>query len=198
MKAFLVFLVSAFLFVNVSSASDLQSEIQSDTQFDMLSFCTKDKVPAEIETYTPPASGFSAYIISIRSVFIDMYMNGGKSFEYRKSFPCESVTHVIFYDSESKNVVATGKVVQGLKGTPAKIIDATVARSGVSKADLWWYYQTTPVAYATDVKFELLPRKITLAELKEMEPTFAAPQGYTYLKKYPKLEEEIKKQLAIP
>ncbi|MNL35545.1 hypothetical protein D3C87_1575820 [compost metagenome] len=190
MKAFLVFLASAFLFVNVASASD--------TQFDMLSFCTKAQVPAGIETYVPPTSGFSAYIISIRSVFIDMYMNGGKSFEYRKSFPCESVTHVIFYDSESKNVVATGKVVQGLKGTPAKIIDATVDRSGVSKTDLWWYYQTTPVAYATEVKFELLPRKITLAELKEMEPTFAAPQGYTYLKKYPKLEEEIKKQLAIP
>lgn len=194
MKAFLVFLTSAFLFANVSFAS----VSESDTQFDMLSFCTKDQVPAGIEAYLPPASGFQGYIISIRSVFIDMYMNGGKSFEYRKSFPCEPVTHVVFYDSESKNVVATGKVVQGLKGSPAKVIDATVARSGVTRADLWWYYQTTAVAYATEVKFELLPKKISLAELKELEPSFTAPQGYSYLKKYPKLEEEIKRQLAIP
>jgi|GEM_PF-5700311 Uncharacterized conserved protein len=184
---FLIAALAAVFFFNSAHAEDV----------DMLRFCTKDEVPAGIETYVSPTTGFSAYLISIRSVFVDLYMKGGKEFEYRKSFPCEPVTHVIFYDSESRNIVATGKVVKTLKGAPTPVINATVARSGVSSTDLWWYYASSSVAYATEVKFQLLPKKITLAELKALEPSFQGPQGYAYLKKYPNLEAEIKKILGI-
>jgi predicted transcriptional regulator len=189
MKALFLSIV-VLLSANFSYAEDTQA-------VDMMAFCTKDQVPANLETYIPPTTGFNAYIISIHTNFIDMYMNGGKSVEFRKSFPCDPVTDVIFYDSQAREIVATGKVVQGLKGAPGKVIDATVDKSGVNKADLWWYYQTTTVAYATEVKFQLLPKKLTWSEITAIDPTFTAPQGYSYLKKYPALEAELKKQLGL-
>ena len=158
-------------------------------------FCERTEVPTEISELRAPQGHPKAYIISIYSIFVDLYLKGGKSFEFRKNFPCEDVNYVVFYNNKTRSIEAIGALVRTLKGHPQQIIPATVDYSGVTEKDLWDYYKTSNFAYATEVKFSLLPDILTSSEIAQMQPDFSAPQGYSYLDKYPQLEAAIFSQI---
>lgn len=142
---------------------------------------------------------FCAVVLSIDPTFLGWLSSGDKSFEYRKSFPADLVSHIIFFDNRAQSLVAVAEVVEVLGGDPLEISNLTWTRSGTTVDGLMSYFGNRPVGFAIELKkFRSLPAPITLSAARAVDPKFQRPYGYLFTERHPKIDEALRKQIESP
>lgn len=169
MKKVIIFIIfNLFCFVLSASELDTDKEIQ----------------------FIPPSQNKSIYLLTIYDEVMTIYLCRNKEFEYRKSFPTQSLSHILFYNSGKNQIVAYAKVRGTLKGPVDSIIAHTVARSGVKAERLKEYYGDYKFAFASEVEdFILLDQPMDLPMAQSLDPDFKKPQGFVSLEIYPNLKQ---------
>lgn len=153
----------------------------------------------ELHRVSGRKDAFCALVLSIDPTFLGWLNSGDKSFEYRKSFPADSVSHIIFFDNRAQSLVAVAEVVEVLGGDPLEISNLTWTRSGTTVDGLMSYFGDRPVGFAIELRnFRSLPAPITLAAARAIDPKFQRPYGYLFTERHPKIDAALKKQIENP
>lgn len=153
----------------------------------------------ELHRVNGRSDAFCAVVLSIDPTFLGWLNSGDKSFEYRKSFPADSVSHIIFFDNRAQSLVAVAEVVEVLAGDPLEISNLTWTRSGTTVDGLMSYFGDRPVGFAIELKkFRSLPAPISLSAARAIDPKFQRPYGYLFTERHPKIDEALKKQVMNP
>lgn len=169
MKKFTVLIVS-LLFLSMVNASELAES--EDLEF------------------IPPSQQKSIHLLTIYDEVMTIYLCRNKEFEFRKNFPTQSLSHILFYNSGKNQIVAYAKIRGTLKGPVDSVIDQTFARSGVKAERLKEYYGNYKIAFATEVEdFIVLNQPVDLLMAQRLDPDFKKPQGFVALERYPNLKQ---------
>ncbi|MEN0060205.1 MAG: hypothetical protein AAGB31_15305, partial [Bdellovibrio sp.] len=144
-----VLLLSCCFFVGCGASSG--SHWQEKTKPSPPSVVIKEAEISEIK-YIPKGEVPRAYLLSIYDEVIDIYLAGKKFYEYRKSFPRDPVTHIVFFNTKTQSLIGYAKIVETLMGPTDDVITKTVHRSGVSAKALKGYYGDKKIAFATEVE----------------------------------------------
>lgn len=160
-----------------------------------------DSPTGKTELHRVPSrkDNFCAVVLSIDPTFLGWLNSGDKSFEYRKSFPADPVSHIIFFDNRAQSLVAVAEVVEVLGGDPLEISNLTWTRSGTTVDGLMSYFGDRAAGFAIELKnFRSLPAPITLAAARAIDPKFQRPYGYLFTERHPKIDEALLKQIQNP
>jgi predicted transcriptional regulator len=142
---------------------------------------------------------FCAVVLSIDPTFLGWLESGEKSFEYRKSFPADLVSHIIFFDNRAQSLVAVAEVVEVLAGDPLDISNRTWTRSGTTVDGLMSYFGDRPIGFAIELKnYRSLPAPITLTAARAADPKFQRPYGYLFTERHPKIDDALMMQISHP
>ena len=154
-------------------------------------------IVSDIQSIPAQHSKFCAIILSVPQLIVDWLENGSKVYEYRKTHPADPISHIIFYNTTTKRLHGFATVRETLFGPPKLIVDQTWRESGTSAENLMEYFgPDRPIGYATRIEaFSVLHSQTTLAEMRQLDPGFQAPQGYVFLERFPNLHALVKAQI---
>lgn len=143
-----------------------------------------------------PKGEYRALVLSIYGVVIEWYEAKTKWFEYRKAFPKQPISHLVFYNTATHEIMGYAPIVQTLVGDPEEIVRETGHRSGTEPENLLEYYKGYKKGYATEVKyFSRLPEPLSLQQAKELG--FNPSPNYQLAEYFPKLNEYLKAQIEL-
>lgn len=153
-------------------------------------------VMKDIETIeAAPEGEYRVVILSLHDMFVDWFEAQRKWFEYRKKFPREPVSHIVFYNTGTKEIMAYAPVLRTLIGPPETIVRLTVDRSGTNEKALLGYYEGYDTAYATEVRsFHRLPRALSLTEARALG--FDPSPRYLMAADFPELDRVLRAQIT--
>jgi predicted transcriptional regulator len=133
-------------------------------------------------------------ILSIYPLFIDWYEKGIKSYEFRKRFPTGPVSHIVYYNNGTKELMGVARVKRTLVGAPESVVELTWQHSGATREQLLEYYNGTSEAFATEVTyFSRLAEPLSLRELKDLG--FSPSSRYQFAEDSPELFANLKRQI---
>ncbi|GHT46464.1 hypothetical protein AGMMS49965_24050 [Bacteroidia bacterium] len=127
-------------------------------------------------------------ILSIKPIYANNILSGGKKVEFRKKIFKKSVERVYIYSSSpQKMIVGYFTIKEIVEDTPANLWNKFKEVGGIEKNDFFEYFKDTCIGYSiiinNIVKFEEGKDPIEFME------NFSAPQSYIYLERIRKNEE---------
>ena len=133
--------------------------------------------------YESDTAAQNAILISIRSRFVRLILDGTKTFELRRKVPkgAERLEVIVYSSGVDKAIMAKARVTRVVSGTPEAIWNEHSTSLGVTRREFDTYFLGAELAYA--LKFEdvvATRRPVTLHELRAshgLEP----PQSWRYL-----------------
>ncbi len=142
---------------------------------------------------------FCAIVLSVPQVIIDWLVSGSKTWEYRKSHPADPVSHIVFYNTTTRELFGIAEISHTLGGPPTEIVNTTWTESGTSADALLGYYGDRPVGFATKL-LSMTPfqKRISLTEARQLDAAFSPPPGYLFLDRFPNLNSAIRQRLSQP
>jgi hypothetical protein len=142
---------------------------------------------------------FCAIVLSVPQVIIDWLVSGSKTWEYRKSHPADPVSHIVFYNTTTRELFGIAEISHTVGGPPSEIVRTTWTESGTSADALLGYYGDRPVGFATKlVSMTAFQQKISLTEARQLDAAFSPPPGYLFLDRFPNLNAAIRQRLTSP
>lgn len=104
------------------------------------------------------------FVFSIRGIYLAMFFDGRKIYEYRTHRPdVDSGDVVLLYETApTKRVVASAVVGVIYDGYPTRIWDLTGDRGGITKAEFGKYFHNRPRAVAIELEVTRLPEPLKL------------------------------------
>lgn len=152
----------------------------------------------ELVTVFPRTDRFCALVLPIDSQSFESMMMGLKSVDYRRTFPVDRFSHVVFFNTRTLELSVIAEVASSLAGTPEDVSSLTWEKSGSSFEHAVGYFTGRPYGFAIELKtIHRLPKPITLDEAHALDPKFARPYGYLFLDRHPVLNAKIQKQLEL-
>ena len=121
-------------------------------------------------------------LLSLKEQFFEQILNKTKEYEFRKQFPNESLTAVVYLS------FPVMKIVGIIEFDKPIIFDISLMKehpliSPYNSASLIKYYSGRETGYAIPVlDVYRLEKAISLAEIRNKQPDFQPPQSYSYLK----------------
>lgn len=120
-------------------------------------------------------------LLSLKEQFFNQMLNKTKVFEFRKQFPNESVTAVVYLTSPVMKVSGIIEFDKPIIFDVASMKEHPLITSYVSDS-LAKYYDGKEIGYAVPVlKVIRLEKAISLAEIRDKHPDFQPPQSYSFL-----------------
>ncbi len=123
-------------------------------------------------------------ILSIKPKFAEAILNGTKKWEYRRIPPnIKETTPMILYATEkTKAIVGVCQVTQLLRKPLKSLIKLTITETTSTREGLNEYFNGIKLCSALRVEnpFRI---EIKLEKIRELMPSFVAPQSFYYLKK---------------
>lgn len=156
--------------------------------------------PGALQSIPSRSNGeFCAIVLSVPQVIIDWLVSGSKTWEYRKSHPADPVSHIVFYNTTTRELFGIAEVSHTLGGPPVDIVNKTWTESGTTADVLLGYYGDRPVGFATKI-LSMTPfqKKIPLAEARQLDASFSPPPGYLFLDRFPSLNSAIRQRISLP
>jgi predicted transcriptional regulator len=106
----------------------------------------------------------SPLVLSIRPVYVDMFRDGSKRFEYRRRRPAvESGDTVLIYETAPvSRIVATALIGAVYDGLPSAVWNATCHSGGVDRAAFDRYFDACSRAVAIEMEPTWLDEPVAL------------------------------------
>ncbi|GHT53730.1 hypothetical protein AGMMS49982_17280 [Bacteroidia bacterium] len=122
-------------------------------------------------------------ILSIKPIYANNILSGGKKVEFRKKVFKKSVERVYIYASSPQKMIVGYFTIQKIvEDTPANLWDKFYKIGGIDKENFFEYFKDSNTGYSIVikdvVKFDKERDPIDVIE------NFSAPQSYIYLKRY--------------
>ncbi|CAM3167937.1 ASCH domain-containing protein [Leuconostoc rapi] len=121
-------------------------------------------------------------LLSIKPEYVRQILAGTKKYEYRRIiFARQDVSSIVIYSTLPDGlVVAEVEVRNILKGSKSKIWNETKGFSGISRAELFDYFDNKDEVYA--IELGKVTPYLEPKSLKEFNPSIkAAPQSFIYI-----------------
>lgn len=148
----------------------------------------------------PPVKGkkFCPIIMRVPQEIIDWLEQGVKHYEYRKVFPTDPISHIVYFNTTTGKLVGYAPVGKTLVGPPREISEMTWKRSGATLDELMGYFgDTRPYGYATElIRYVKLKKEISGDEIRtKLDSDFQDPPKYAFVSRFPKLEKVLRTKL---
>ena len=121
-------------------------------------------------------------ILSIKPIYANNILSGGKKVEFRKKIFKKTVERVYIYSSSpQKMIVGYFTIRQIVEDTPANLWEQFHAVGGIDKDSFFEYFKDTTIGYSIEIN-----QVVQFDEEKdpiEFIENFSAPQSYIYLKR---------------
>ena len=122
----------------------------------------------------------SIAFMSIKPMYADKILTGGKKFEFRKTSIREDLSHIIIYStSPIKKIIGIAEVECVHSLSPTAIWEMTKKVSGISRKLFREYFKNKKMAYAIKIK-KVIPLDKPISP-KEIEERFNVPQSFSYV-----------------
>ena len=141
---------------------------------------------------------FCPVIMRVPQDIVDWLEQGVKHYEYRKVFPTDPISHIVYFNTTTGKLVGYAPVGKTLVGPPRTISEMTWQKSGATLDELMGYFgETRPYGYATELKSYIkFKTEISGDDIRaKMDPDFQDPPKYTFVSRFPKLERFLKTKL---
>lgn len=134
-------------------------------------------------------------VLSIKPKFAEAILNGTKKWEYRRTPPSieETTPMVLYATEETKAIVGACQVTQLLRKPLESLIELTLSETTSTREGLKEYFKGIELCSALRVE-NPFRTEIKLEEIRELMPSFMAPQSFYYLKRD---EEKHKRLLTV-
>ncbi len=131
-------------------------------------------------------------VLSIKPKFAEAILSGVKKWEYRRTPPNieESTPMALYATEETKAIVGVCQVTKLLRKPLDSLIELTLNETTSTREGLTEYFKGIDLCSALRVESPVRI-EIGFAQIKELMPSFIAPQNFYYLKK----EEEQHRRL---
>lgn len=120
-------------------------------------------------------------LLSLKEQFFNQMLNKTKKFEFRKQFPNESVTAVVYLSSPVMKVSGIIEFDKPIIFDVTSMKEHPLITPYISDS-LAEYFDGKEIGYAVPVLNVIKVEKaISLAEIRAKQPSFQPPQSYCYL-----------------
>ncbi len=126
----------------------------------------------------------TALLLSIRPEYATKIFNGTKTVELRRTRPrLQKGDRVFVYvSSPVKSLVGCFEAAGVFKGTPDELWEESGENAAITRDDFDAYFREKTVGYAIAIQnASELPKRVSLAELRQELGSFHPPQCYHYL-----------------
>ncbi len=120
-------------------------------------------------------------LLSLKEQFFNQILNNTKKYEFRKQFPNESVTAIVYLSSPVMKVSGIIEFEKPIIFDVVSMKEHPLITPYISES-LAEYYDGKDIGYAVPVLNVIRVEKaISLAEIRDKQPNFQPPQSYCYL-----------------
>lgn len=149
-----------------------------------------------LETIPPRAEQTCAIVVPIDPRSLNLMAIGSKLYDYRRGFPTDLISHVVFFNTVTREIAAVAEVVDTIAGGAYDVANATWADSGTSLNGARNSFGGQPYGFAIRLKnLRHLTTPLSLEDARTLDPKFQRPFGYLFLDRHPVIEAEVQHRL---
>ncbi len=137
-------------------------------------------------------------ILPTDSQTLNEILRGTKTVDYRRSFPADQVSHILFFNTKTLELFATAEVESTLVGDPLEIAELTAPSAGTNLDGARDYFGSRNYGFAITLRnVQGLAKPIGIRDARNIDARFQRPYGYLFLERHPRLNQEIATRLGL-